>query len=471
MKKSLLVLLAIATIGFTSCQKWLDDVAESPNTPTTSSPDLILPVLQIGTFSSYTGQLARQASILTQQSAGTDFQMVDIARYDIQEGTNVNEWNSLYSECMINAYTIINDYGEGNPYYVGIAKVLMAMNLGLATDHWGDIPYSEALQGIAPEGEEAITSPNADKQEDIYKSIQTLLDEAITDLNKNPEDNALTPGATDIIFGGDVDAWKRTAYMLKARYHNHLSQRDASGSATAALAALSSAGLTGTSDDCNAIFGANGNENNQWYAFTQNRAGYIQMGEAFMDMLNIVADTNMTDPRMPFFCSVDGSGGYSGTPTGSIDQTTSTIGTYYGSATSPAPLISYVECMFIEAEAQLRGGSAANAATALNAAVTASVEQITGSTIDSTFAATYASETSTSITLEKIMNQKYIAMFTQMEVWTDWRRTGFPTLTPNTVNAVKTNIPVRLPTPRDERVSNSNNTVKNDILEPLWWDN
>jgi hypothetical protein len=473
MKKSLLVFLGLATIAFTGCQKWLDDVADSPNTPIESSPAFLLTVAEISTFSTYSGQLARQASILTQQSAGTDFQMIDIARYDIKEGTNVNEWNQIYTDGLINPYTMINDpaYSEGNPYYVGIAKVIMAMNLGIATDHWGDIPYSEALQGIAGEGEEPVLEPSSDSQQDIYTSIQTLLDEAIAEFAKPATDNASVPGGDDLIFGGDVAAWTTAAYMLKARYHNHLSQRDASGSASAALAALNNAGLSGTSDDMNAVFGVNGNENNQWYAFTQNRGGYIQMGEFLMDMLEITSDTNMVDPRQSFIASMDANGGYSGTPVGSVDQTTSTIGAYFGSSTSNAPLITYVECKFIEAEAELRAGNAGAAATAHNEAVTASVEQITGATIDSTFAAMYASEDGSSITLETIMNQKYIAMFSQAEVWTDWRRTGFPTLSPNTVDAVVNGIPLRLPTPRDERVTNSVITVNQNILDPVWWDN
>ena len=33
------------------------------------------------------------------------------------------------------------------PAYAGIAKIMTAMYLGVLTDHFGDIPYTQALQG------------------------------------------------------------------------------------------------------------------------------------------------------------------------------------------------------------------------------------------------------------------------------------------------------------------------------------
>jgi hypothetical protein len=67
------------------------------------------------------------------------------------------------------------------------------------------------------------------------------------------------------------------------------------------------------------------------------------------------------------------------------------------------------------------------------------------------------------------MNQKYICMFTQPEVYADWRRTGFPKLTPNP-NGITSGIPRRLATSLDERVNNPNATVVQDVMKPVWWD-
>jgi len=67
------------------------------------------------------------------------------------------------------------------------------------------------------------------------------------------------------------------------------------------------------------------------------------------------------------------------------------------------------------------------------------------------------------------MTQKYIAMFTQPEVWSDWRRTNLPALTPNP-DATIGEIPRRFPTCIDERLYNSNAEVVGDITLPVWWD-
>ncbi len=88
---------------------------------------------------------------------------------------------------------------------------------------------------------------------------------------------------------------------------------------------------------------------------------------------------------------------------------------------------------------------------------------------DPVYLAANANETETTITLEKIMTQKYIAMFSQPEVWSDWRRTDLPKLTPNPNGNVAA-IPRRLPTAQSERLYNTNAPVNTDILKPVWWD-
>ena len=140
----------------------------------------------------------------------------------------------------------------------------------------------------------------------------------------------------------------------------------------------------------------------------------------------------------------------------------------YASAASPVPLVTYVEQLFIEAEASLRSGNAAAAATAHNNAVKESILFLTGSS-DAAYEAANANETAGSISLEKIMTEKNVAMFLQAEGYTDWRRTGFPTLAANP-NAALSGIPRRLPTPQQERLYNSNAIVVSDILYPVWWD-
>ena len=60
-------------------------------------------------------------------------------------------------------------------------------------------------------------------------------------------------------------------------------------------------------------------------------------------------------------------------------------------------------------------------------------------------------------------------MFTQPEVWADWRRTNLPAITPNP-DGKTDGIPRRFATCIDERLYNSNAVIISDLLTPVWWD-
>ena len=465
MKKFLIMILAVAFVAG-SCSKYVDGYEFSPNSPTESNEALLTTVIQVATFAHFGGELARLSNNLMQLTTGVQFQAQERADYSILEGDVTNEWASLYS-AMNDCNILMEKAGDANPYYRGIGRVLKAMNLGLTTDLWGNVPNSEANLG---EQGESAWNPAYDTQESIYANIQSLLDGAIADFSKAEGDNAILPGTDDLIFNGDAAAWLGTAHVLKARYANHLSKRDAAGSATAALTALDNAyaaGFTSTASDCNAFFPGDGNSLNQWYAFETNRANYIKMSAPFITLLQTI-----NDPRLPFYAATDDNGGYSGTAIGDVDVTTSSVGPFFASATSSTPLVTFVEAKFIEAEAAMRAGNPTRAATAHNDAIKAHIELVTGAPAPQAYIDDQASEDLNSITMEKIMTHKYVAMFTQQEVWTDWRRTNIPSLTPNPQGAANgvTVIPRRLPTSQEERQYNTNAQVQQDITVPVWWD-
>lgn len=461
MKKLLIIFtLPILLIG-QGCSNWVDEVSESPNAPTEVTPGLLLSVSELAMQSLYTGQLARTSSILTQQSAGNQFQMIAIRDYLITEQSNTNEWSTIYADALINQQTLIESAGDANPYYRGIGTILKCMTIGLATDFWGDIPYSQALNGL--EGTPEALNPEYDTQEQILVAIQNDLTAAINDLSQPITANASLPGGEDFIHGGDVSKWIKTAHMLKARYANRLSKRDPSGSANDALMHISASGVTSNADNCNAIWGIAGNELNPWFSFNVTRKNYIKMGEFF---INLLASTN--DPRLPVYATLDEDGAYTGVPSNGLNDDASNIGSLYGSDGAPLPLVTYYEMKFIEAEANFRLGAADAAAAAYNDAVKANLLVALGAP-DPVYEAANASETGATITLEKIMTQKYIAMFTQPEVWADWRRTNQPALIPNP-DAALGQIPRRFPTCINERLYNENVQVVGDITLPVWWD-
>lgn len=437
--------VALALLLTAGCKKFVEGYDVSPNNPSEVSLEVLLTGTELGTVSNYTGDLARIPSVLVQHTAGRLFQYADVQTYDILESAIDNQWTNLYAGGLINAQQLIDQTGDEYKIYRGIARVLRAMNLGLATDMWGDVPNTEALKGQA--GESNFNAAY-DSQESVIRDIQSTLDAAIVDLSSDPATNSRVPGDDDIIFGGDAGKWRAAARVLKARYANRLSKRDAAGSATTTLSILDAAyadGLTGSGSDMMAPFGDATNEWNQWYAFEQNRSGYQTMNQVFLDIL-------ANDPRLPLYAT-------------GTDQ--EPIGPYYGSSNSALPLVTFFEAKFLEAEAAFRANQPLRAATAYNEAVTANVTKL--GVADATFLASVAAETAATISLEKIMTQKYIAMFTQCEVWSDWRRTNLPALTPNAGASIN-EIPRRFPTAQNERLYNNKAQVVSDLTQRVWWD-
>jgi hypothetical protein len=429
---------ALMLLSLGSCKKYLDDVAVNPNKPVNASPSLLLSTSQVGTFDNYTGDNARRCAVLTQHCTGVLFYYLSINNYSILEADVQTDWNNLYTGTMMNCQLLINNYGNTSPYYRGMAKILKAMNLGLTTDMWGDIPSREAFMGADNK------TPAFDAQQTVLADIQTMLSEAIADLHRPVASNLSVPGSDDFMYSGQVQSWIAAAWVLKARYANHLSKRAPAQSASDALKYLDSAyaaGFTSSAADMTTKFGAGTTEINQWQNFQNSWGGYMTMGKFLVD--NMAANA---DPRLPFYADTIAGGGYAGAPPDNPAATASVYGSY-AKLNAKLPLVSFVEAKFIEAECQLRNSNATAAAAAHNQAVKASLLNVTGASAP-TYEAAHAAETAGTISLAKIMNEKYVASFTQVESWCDWRRTALPALVPN-ANGVVSGIPRILPTPRE----------------------
>lgn len=279
------VFAGLMLFAATSCESFFEDDVVSPNDPETTTPSLLLPTIEVSTFASFNGQLARQSEVMIQRLAGTSAgsQTVEIANYVITDQTNQNEWNAIYSGAIVNGRIMIADFGADNPWYAGITKVLMAMNMGLATSLWGDVPFSEAGRGL-----EGILEPKYESQQDVYAGIQAMLDEAIINLNEAASSNSFVPTTDDLIFGGDVAMWIKTANTLKARFGNHLA--NTSDDDPAAVITTISNGISSSAENCNMVFANAGNSLNQWFAYENNRGGYIRVNSTFLDTVVAISD-------------------------------------------------------------------------------------------------------------------------------------------------------------------------------------
>lgn len=452
--KKIVSLLAIMAFLSGSCDKWIDpDVNVDPNNPVDVSMAQLLAPVEVAAAYVVGGEMARWDCAWMQQITGLQSQAADADIYIINEADVTNAWSwSLYSPAMINTKIMI-DKAEAaeSPHYAGVAKVLMAYLLGVTTDHWGDIPYSDAFKGA-----EGDCTAEYDTQEEIYITIFNLLDEAITDLSA-PE-SLFSPGEEDLIYGGDLDKWEKTAYALKARYSLHLEKRKGISSLTDALNAVSKA-YASNADNMKVPFGSAYNNSNPMYQYETERTGYYSANTTLINLLNATGD-----PRKAVYFNGD-----EGSPSGEPNLDAATIGPGYASTDSPIDLISYSEVKFIEAEARFKINPADQLAVeACNEGIKASLmrEGVYG---DGTwFNAHKMSESS--ISLETIMIQKYLSSFLQVETWTDWRRTGFPSLSLAT-GAVLNQIPRRYPYSDEERLYNGENMPSGlTITDRVWWD-
>lgn len=128
-----------------------------------------------------------------------------------------NSWNSCYRSASL-AQQVVKDFGSNaaQANVVSAAIVVKALAMQYATDMYGDLPYTEALQG-----ETGISQPKYDKQEVVMKGLLTELEAALTKFDASK----LKPTA-DLFYGGDVAKWKKLGYSVMLRIAMRFTKRD-----------------------------------------------------------------------------------------------------------------------------------------------------------------------------------------------------------------------------------------------------
>lgn len=445
--KHLGILLILAS-AFSACEKWIDpDINVDPDRPLHATPDAMLPGVE-ASLAYYLGgfDVAGTQAIWMQQVQGVDRQASAIQDYIFRSADPNNLWNSMYAGPMMDLNLMIqtcDDPETRSPVLGGISKVLMALALGNMTDLWGDIPYSEAFLGDA--GSPVLT-PGQDSQQEIYAEINSLLTQAIEDL-QNDSIPIYTVNA-DYIYGGDENLWLRAAYHLRGRYEMHL-QKVKTVDYLAVLGDLYN-GFSGIDNDMEQWFDITAAGQNPLYQFIIQRSDYVVENPFFVDLFQRRDYANSRDPR---------DGYYAWDETG-----------YWTQRFSPVDLAQYTEGMFLIAEAWYMSGDEAAARGELKRAIEASLAKygVDAASHDAWLTAIKADiDTKTGPELlEFIMVEKYKHMFCQLECWTDWRRTGYPQLSPTQ----GTQVPRRYPYPQDERNFNGDNTPVVQIFSRVWWD-
>ena len=438
------------------CKKYLD-VNKDPNNPVDVQEALILAPSEVNISDNILGGNAAINIQYFVQTIAPNQENPGNWSYQLFNNYFDGDWTAFYVSGLSNL-RILNDKAEasGKSNYAAIAKILSAYVLGTATDLWGDVPYSQAFQG------DKNFIPAYDTQEEIYNAVQDLLAKGIADIEKA---GVIVPGGDDYFYSGDMDKWKKLAYTLQARYFMHLTKapgHTAAAQADKALLALNNA-MQSNDDDLKFLY-----EGINTWGQSFDPISTAVLSSTFVNKLKTTAD-----PRLPKLVKkAEGTGEYNGRtvgdPVGSLDEYSYPSDWVAGTGAANY-IVTYNEALFLKAEATFIKSGAAAAAPIYIQAIQSHFLKL-GFDTASVAVKDYINSRSLSDgnAIQRIMEEKSIANFLNIENFTDWRRTGYPAITK--VNGALSDIPRRILYPESERLSNVQPQQAAKITDRVWWD-
>ncbi len=383
-KKYFAGLLSLTLIASSCSDDALDRVNRNRNNPEDVYAKFILPDVMTATaFSVAAGDNSLYSSIYVEHEAGVHNQTFNAETRTGEPTlatTNNNAWNAIYQNIKSAKFAIqkTSEGGieAGNAVTNGIAKVLLAYNLAVATDLFGDTPYSET--GImTPDGLPMYMQPKIEKQSDLYVEVNKLLDEAIAGLAGSDAGVSGAIGAQDLIYGGSKTAWTKAAYGLKARYLMHTLRISANRNGDLAdILEYIDNSFTSTDEEMKFAHYNGVSAVNPLFGYSNARDG-IGASKSLVTKFS-----EFKDPRGGQFGLWNARGSAvdpislakaleEAAPNGSPDQVQYTYPiSFTGYAyTAPTMLLSYHELLFLKAEALARLGKTVEAKTALDEAI------------------------------------------------------------------------------------------------------
>jgi starch-binding outer membrane protein, SusD/RagB family len=419
-----------AGLGIAGCGDFLTGpkLSDNPNRPVTASNANLLVASQTNLSGIIEGHLGRTICIWMQQCAGTRLQYNSLGQYIVGDDDYFIPWSQLYGAGGLVDLRLLQRQAlaTGDSAYAGVAKVLEAWFVGIATDVWGDVPYSQAADSSFP-------TPVLDPQQQVYAALQLKLDEAIASMNAaNP---GSPPGGEDLVYGGDLALWTALAHTLKARYYLHTVEQVGTTAYAAALAEAAN-GIADSTGDYLAYHSSASTESNVYFQFTTQWQDYLSAGKSLLDLLQ-----STSDPRLSEYFDPNADGNFVGAAPGEdIGVSPSPLSATHLDPGFRQPLATWAENQLIIAEAANQTGDDATARTSLDAVRGAAGLGPIGSGV------------SGAALLQAIMTEKYIRLFQNPETWNDYRRTCLPALVPA---PGATFIPARLVYPLSERNANT----------------
>jgi Starch-binding associating with outer membrane len=473
MKKISILFISLLALFSSSCDNKFEEVNTDPNRPLKVPAHLLLGnIIRVNQNTIYGMQQGGDMGMCWAQHV-SKVQYNDEERYIPRRAAIDAIWDNLYSAVISDAksmYTLAES--EGNDNLKGISLVLQANAFQILTDLYGPIPFKEVF---VP----GNIKPVYDSQEVVYDGIIEMLTDADALFASGEGD---VPATSDLIYAGDFTKWRKLANSLKLKALMRISKVK---NVNAELQALVNAGnlMSSTSDSAQLQYLIAQPDANPIYET-------IVFGSRLEYKMSSVLVTKMAglnDTRLPVFASVNNTSVYLGNVPGQENPSNyngfSSLGSFYLNSTLPGVMLSNAQVQFLLAEAANEGYISGGTSAALNYynnGITSNFEfnGIGGS------ASAYISQPNVEFTNQadarvKIGEQNWIALFGQgFEAWTEWRRTGYPTLSP-VVNAAETSIPSRLYYHTLEVSLNRANYLAatatisggDELTSQLWWMN
>ncbi len=463
MKKILFIIIIIA---FASCESF-EELNANKNQPENVSGDFVLPTVIFNLSNFVVSETYQFGDNISQYTA-----TYEQREFDEYDWTSDNSFWVLYD--YIQDAKVVEEYGIENqlPNYEAIALILKAYMFSMITDAYGDVPFTDANKAL-----DGILSPAYDTQESIYTDLLSILENA-----NNMIDVANGNLSGDILFGGDMIAWKRFANSLRVRLLMRTSNvTDISAQLQEIIDNAASQPLFESNAD-NATYHYSGAlPDISPFSRGVGREYSYFLGVPTTHFVRELMDNN--DPRIHEWMGVNADAGmYVGvepglnlSEVGRPNEFASKDSTFFNEPGKITGIfMTYSELNFLLAEAAQRGLiTGIDASDYYNEGVSASFDQWNVS-MPADFLTTTVPYTE-----ENLFIQKWLALYhTGTEAWFDWKRTGHPDFIqagPGTRNGGR--VPVRLMYPALEQSINANNYEDatsniggDNINSRVWWD-
>lgn len=482
--KKICSIIALSLLLFTSCEDELD-INTNPNTPPNIDKGLAFSAAEASVATLLGGELFNLGGMYAQYftQAPSAGQYDEIEKYNLSTDFANDLWAELYAGAL-NDLQFVQERSleDGDTASNLMATVLRAYTFQYIVDLFGDVPYSEALQG-----NENI-SPQPTSGQEIYISLLGEIDAALEAYENSPVESGME--AQDLIFGGDVERWIEFANTLKLKIFIRMSYTSQANSQV--VTALLNENNFLTEDADFAVFSDVSGKRHPYYEVQIERFGDI----------NAVASNSLLrflelneDPRLEAIYKPNDDGEYLG-----LDQGLGLSPTYGGYLANnfarprilpdtPVYFMTVAESQFLQAEAALRYTSESEAAIHYNQGVIASFklygipDSMASNLLEGAYA--FKSGSDQEEMLKQIIVQKWVSLanVNNIEAWIETIRTGYPELTTaedpmyqdgrRIVSLASIlpggSIPLSLYYPDEEVQRNVNLDQKESLLTKTWW--